>query len=382
MSKRVTFIHASDLHLGAPFRGLRALSSKWANRLLSAIPESYDRMVDAAIARDVDFVVVSGDIFDSARPSYGDYLHFFEGLERLGEAGIPVYLITGNHDPYTSWQHDFFSLPPNATMLPGDRPGFALVERDGQPLCLIGGRGYYNQTWPMDECIAEGVTREAAEQALAVQHPHAAEAPFAVGLLHTGLNLDPVKAPVDPAVLMHAGMDYWALGHIHMKYAYPSFDDPRLVFSGCIQGRDIKETGERGVFCVTLREGAKNELEFIPTASVVWQRMHVDVSDCANLPDITDKIMRELFRENGKAHCAGGRDPDARHARPRRCDRRPAQTRERCVFGILLRRVDEPHGAAARQGGAAPRRAVPCGVPAGGGRAAAQSRRGHRVFAG
>lgn len=274
MSKRVTFIHASDLHLGAPFRGLRALSSKWANRLLSAIPESYDRMVDAAIARDVDFVVVSGDIFDSARPSYGDYLHFFEGLERLGEAGIPVFLITGNHDPYTSWQHDFFSLPPNATMLPGDRPGFALVERDGQPLCLIGGRGYYNQTWPMDECIAEGVTREAAEQALAVQHPHAAEALFAVGLLHTGLNLDPVKAPVDPAVLMHAGMDYWALGHIHMKYAYPSFDDPRLVFSGCIQGRDIKETGERGVFCVTLREGAKNELEFIPAASVVWQRMH------------------------------------------------------------------------------------------------------------
>ena len=155
----------------------------------------------------------------------------------------------------------------------------------------------------MDECIAEGVTREAAEQALAVQHPHAAEAPFAVGLLHTGLNLDPVKAPVDPAVLMRAGMDYWALGHIHMKYAYPSFDDPRLVFSGCIQGRDIKETGERGVFCVTLREDAAIELEFIPTASVVWQRMHVDVSDCANLPDITDKIMRELFRENGKAHC-------------------------------------------------------------------------------
>lgn len=303
MSKRVTFIHAADLHLGAPFRGLRALSSKWANRLLTAIPESYDRMVDAAIARDVDFVVVSGDIFDSARPSYGDYLHFFGGLERLGEAGIPVYLITGNHDPYTSWQHDFFSLPPNATMLPGDRPGFALVERDGQPLCLIGGRGYYNQTWPMDECIAEGVTREAAEQALAVQHPNAAEAPFAVGLLHTGLNLDPVKAPVDPAVLMRAGMDYWALGHIHMKYAYPSFDDPRLVFSGCIQGRDIKETGERGCFAVTLEEGARPALEFVPTASVVWQRMDVDVADCANVAEVTDKIMRELFRVNGKAHC-------------------------------------------------------------------------------
>lgn len=303
MLKRVTFIHAADLHLGAPFRGLRALSSAWATRLLGAIPESYDRLIDAAIARDVDFVALSGDIFDSARPSYGDYLHFFEGLDRLGEAGIPAYLITGNHDPYTSWQHDFFSLPSNATMFPGDRPGFALVERDGEPLCLVGGRGYYNQTWPMDECIAEGVTRAAAEDALLQDHPRAAEAPFAVGLLHTGLNLDPVKAPVDPAVLMRAGMDYWALGHIHMKYAFPSFDDPKLVFSGCIQGRDIKETGERGVYQVTLVEGMKADLEFIPTASVVWQRMRVDVSDCANLPDVTDKIMRELFRENGKAHC-------------------------------------------------------------------------------
>ena len=281
MSERVTFIHAADLHLGAPFRGLRALSDAWADRLLSAIAEAYDRVIDAAIVREVDFVVIAGDIFDSARPSYGDYLHFFEGLKRLDAAGIPAYLVTGNHDPYTSWQHEFFSLPPNAVMLPGDRPGFELFERDGKPLCLIAGRGYYNQTWPADECIAEGVTRAAAISALAGAHPEASEAPFAVGVLHAGLHLDPVKAPVDPETLMRAGMDYWALGHIHQKYAYPSFDDPRIAFSGCIQGRDIRETGERGVFQVTLREGFANEIEFIPTASVVWQRMRVDVSDCS-----------------------------------------------------------------------------------------------------
>ncbi|WP_080800983.1 metallophosphoesterase family protein [Arabiibacter massiliensis] len=303
MAKRLTFIHAADLHLGAPFRGLRALSDAWANRLLSAIGEAYDRVIDAALAREVDFVVIAGDIFDSARPSYGDYQHFFRGLERLEAAGIPAYLVTGNHDPYTSWQHDFFSLPPNARMLPGNRPGFALYERDGEPLCLVGGRGYYNQTWPADECIAEGVTRAAAVSALTQDHPHADEAPFGVGVLHTGLNLDPVKAPVDPAVLLRAGMDYWALGHIHMKYAYPSMEDPQLVFSGCIQGRDIKETGERGALLVTLAEGEPNEVEFIPTASVVWQRMRVDVSDCGNLPDVSDKIMRELFRVNGKAQC-------------------------------------------------------------------------------
>lgn len=303
MPKQLTFIHAADLHLGASFRGLRALSDVWANRLFTAVVEAYDRVIDAALEREVDFVVIAGDIFDSARASYGDYLHFFEGLKRLDQAGIPSYLVSGNHDPYTSWTRDFFALPPSTRMLPADRPGFELFERDGEPLCLIGGRGYYNQTWPADECIAEGVTRAAAEEALSQLHPRACEAPFAVGVLHTGLHLDPVKAPVEPRALMRAGMDYWALGHIHMKLAYPSLDDPRLVFSGCIQGRDVKETGERGVYQVTLAEGARNRVEFVPTASVVWQRMGVDVSDCDSLAAVADKIMRELFRENGKAHC-------------------------------------------------------------------------------
>lgn len=303
MPRRLTFLHAADLHLGAPFRGLRALSDAWANRLLAAISQAYDRVIDAAIARNVDFVVIAGDIFDSARASYGDYLHFFQGLQRLDEAGIPTYLVTGNHDPYTSWTRDFFSLPQTTTMLPANGPGFALLRRDGEPLCIIGGRGYYNQTWPIDECIAEGITRVAAEKALAHDHPDVYQAPFAVGVLHTGLHLDPIKAPVDPQLLMHTGMDYWALGHIHMKFVYPSIDDPRLVFSGCIQGRDVKETGERGVYVVTLEENAPNRIEFVPTASVVWQRMRVDISDCTTLPDVSDKVMRELFRENGKAHC-------------------------------------------------------------------------------
>ena len=310
MTEQLTFIHAADLHLGAPFRGLRALSEQWASRLLTAISEAYDRVVDAALARRVDFVVMAGDIFDLAHPSYGDYLHFFEGLRRLEEADIPVYLVTGNHDPYVSWTHSFASLPPNAVMLPADRPGFSLYRRDGRALCLIGGRGYYNQTWPADECIADGVTRDAALRALLPDEPDAEQAPFAVGLLHTGLHLDTVKAPSDPKLLARAGMDYWALGHVHTKYVYPSQSDPRMVFSGSIQGRDINEQGEHGVFVVTLTADgfsepgrARTRVEFVPTASVVWQRVSVDVGDCTTLSEVCDRVMAELFRVNGRAHC-------------------------------------------------------------------------------
>ena len=120
-------------------RGFRNLSDSWASRLRRAIPEAYDRMIETAIARKVDFAVFAGDMFDTARASYGDYLRFFEGLERLDAAGIPSYLITGNHDPYTAWQYDLAKLPESAHMLGFDGPQFALYEREGEPLCLIGG---------------------------------------------------------------------------------------------------------------------------------------------------------------------------------------------------------------------------------------------------
>lgn len=303
MGKSLTFLHAADLHLGAPFRGLRSLSKAWSQRLLTAIPEAYDRVIDAALAHKVDFAVFAGDIFDSSRASYGDYRHFFGGLERLREAGIPAYLCTGNHDPYTSWQNDLFALPDNATMLPASKPGFELFLRDGEPLCLIAGRGFYSQAWPMDVDIAEGLTRDAAVAALSPQHPDVAAAPFCVGILHTGFNVDLQKAPTDPAHLLSTGMDYWALGHLHKKMVYPSLSNPRAVFSGCIQGRDIKETGERGCFIVTLSEEAAPRLEFVPTASVAWEKLEVDVSECIAVSEIPDLIMRALFRANGKAHC-------------------------------------------------------------------------------
>lgn len=299
MTQELTFIHAADLHLGAPFRGLRALSPKWADRLLDAIPEAYGRVVDAALQHQVDFVIIAGDIFDTQRASYADYRCFFEGLYRLNEANIPVYLCTGNHDPFTSWQRDFFAFPPNTHMLSGEHPEFLLYKRNNQPLCVLGGRGFYNQAWPQDQNIAEGITKAAAKAALG---PEALQAPFSVGILHTGLDQDPYKAPVKPSELLRAGFDYWALGHIHLRYLDNELN-PRISYSGCIQGRDIKETGQRGINLVKLREGYPNEVTFIPTASVVWQQTNLDVEECSTLAEINNKIVRELFRENGLAQC-------------------------------------------------------------------------------
>ena len=51
MDEKLTFIHAADLHIGAPIRGLRGLSDEWERRLIDAIPAAWERVVETAISR-------------------------------------------------------------------------------------------------------------------------------------------------------------------------------------------------------------------------------------------------------------------------------------------------------------------------------------------
>ncbi len=293
----VTFIHAADLHLGAPFKGLRSIAPAWADVLLQAIPEAFRSVIEIAIKEQVDFVVLAGDIFDNSHPSYADFSLFLSGLKQLQESGIPVYFVTGNHDPYISWDNSFAVLPENVHLLGVTKPEFACYKKDGKPLALIGGRGYYTQSFPRTEDISEGISRETAASELGVS------APFMIGILHTGLDIDLTRSPVNPKTLLKRDVDYWACGHVHQPKMFPSKDDPRIGYSGCPQGRDMKEEGEHGVFKVTLSSNASTQIEFIPTAKVAWQHLKLDVSDAVTITDIQEKIIAAEFGQNAKTRC-------------------------------------------------------------------------------
>ena len=301
MARTLTLLHGADLHLGAPMRGVAYLSDEWRVRVLDAMVEALRRLVDAALRNNVDLVVLAGDVFDQAKPSLHDFKAFVAEIERLAAADIPVYLCGGNHDPFTVWNEESFvsGLPATVHSFDADRPSFFLYEREGEPLCVLAGRSYYSKIWPADAPIAEGLTRENAVAALGLR---AAEAPFGVGVLHTGLDLDKVKAPSNRQTLARAGFNYWALGHLHRRWS-ETIGDTTLAFSGCTQGRDIRETGRRGVNLVTLVEGEAPSVRFVPTASLALGRLNVDVSLCPALSQVKEKIMTALFTEDGNALC-------------------------------------------------------------------------------
>lgn len=342
MARSIRFIHTADLHLGAPFSGLRTQSPRWANTLLTAIPTAFQRMIDVAITEAVDFVIIAGDIFDSARPSYADFALFMNGLQQLAAADIPVYCCTGNHDPLSSWSAEYGTLPSNTHLFSVETPSFFTFIKggDGCDRCdrhddagdgvrgahhasgthtaasassapgahnaasvpdpirvVLGGRGYYARSFPQDRDVSEGITWANCCEAL----PGPYEPDFTIGVIHTGLNIDPTRSPVEPRELMRRGLDYWACGHIHQKVLIPP-DAPVIAFSGCPQGRAIQETGDHGILLVTLSDDEPNRVEFIPTAPVVWQRFEVDVSSCETITQIQEKIQATQFALNARSH--------------------------------------------------------------------------------
>lgn len=95
---KLTFIHAADLHLDSPFAGMSNIPSLPFKRLKESTFQSAKNMFDLAIARSVDFVLLSGDLFDESNRSLKAQLFLRNQFLRLQTQGIDVFIIYGNHD--------------------------------------------------------------------------------------------------------------------------------------------------------------------------------------------------------------------------------------------------------------------------------------------
>ena len=92
------FVHAADLHLDSPLRGLEADPTAPAELIRGATRRALGRLVDLAIEENVDFMLIAGDLYDGDWPDFGTGLFFSAQMRRLTQAGIPVFTIRGNHD--------------------------------------------------------------------------------------------------------------------------------------------------------------------------------------------------------------------------------------------------------------------------------------------
>src|SRR5438094_609699 len=92
------FLHAADLHLDSPLRGLIRFDGAPVERIQSATRAAFRNLVDCAIAERTAFVLLAGDLWDGEWPDAGPALFFISEVRRLNEAGIHLYAVKGNHD--------------------------------------------------------------------------------------------------------------------------------------------------------------------------------------------------------------------------------------------------------------------------------------------
>nr|WP_242481646.1 DNA repair exonuclease [Paracraurococcus ruber] len=259
-------MHAADIHLDSPLAGLAARGDLPADLLRDVTRRAFARLVDLAIAEDVAFLVIAGDLYDGDWKDFSTGLFFAEQMRRLNR---PCFLLRGNHDARSVITRAL-TPPPNLREFSSRRcDSFELPELG----IVLHGHSFPNRAVPED--LSEGYC--APTRGL-----------LNIGVLHTSAE-DPGEhetyAPCRVGALQLKGYDYWALGHIHARRVL--CERPWVVFPGNIQGRHARETGAKGCSLVTVEDRRVVAVEHRTVDVLRWAAVEVDAegADTASLHD-------------------------------------------------------------------------------------------------
>ncbi|MEA2060258.1 MAG: DNA repair exonuclease [Thermodesulfobacteriota bacterium] len=277
------FLHAADIHLDSPLKGLEAYEDAPVDEIRGATRKAFDNLISLAIEEKVAFVLIAGDLFDGDWKDYNSGIFFANRMGKLAREGIKVFIVSGNHDaacPITKTM----ALPDNVTLFSRGKPQSVTLETQG---VIIHGRSYPSRT----------VTDN-----LASSFPEHTPGFLNIGLLHTSLTGHAgheTYAPCTLDDLNSKGYDYWALGHVHQKKIIS--ETPWIVFPGNIQGRHIRETGPKGAVLVHVKNDTIHRVEHRELDVLRWAICQADVSGCTTQDMIHDQIRTSMEEEHQRA---------------------------------------------------------------------------------
>lgn len=265
-----TFLHAADLHLDSPLKGLDPEAP--SVRIRRATRDALVNMVDFAREKQVAFVLLAGDLYDGDWRDWRTGQFLVQQLGLLVRDGIEVVAISGNHDADQVLTRKL----PIPGLLSADEPGTRLL---GHVPVAVHGQGF---------------SMPAIRTNLALGYPAPVDGLFNIGLLHTacGSSAHENYAPCTVEDLVRRGYDYWALGHVHTRAELSR--DPWIVFPGNLQGRHINEEGARGATLVTVQDGRIVSAEHHPLDVLRWQRLAVDATKATGQEVVLHQVRLSL----------------------------------------------------------------------------------------
>jgi DNA repair exonuclease SbcCD nuclease subunit len=288
------FMHIADIHLGYQQYGLKERFDDFSKTFLY--------LVDQAVDREVDFVLLAGDLFEKRTVEPLAMRVAIAGLEQLQEAGIPVLAVEGNHEKafyrdQTSWMDFLDALGYLKLLNPRFEKGRAILEPYGsgggayvdlpEGVRIYGLRYYGASTGKAIQALAETLSEQ----------DHSGVR-YAVVMMHAGLEgqIDHVRGVAyNDISRLQPYADYLALGHIHKPYVVDNW----IYNPGSPETCGMEEVAwhERGCLLVELKPGGNrsHEARFIVPKRRPFHRFYIEVDalmEPAAVYDAVDALIR------------------------------------------------------------------------------------------
>lgn len=305
-------MHMADTHLG--FRQYGHTEREWD------FDDAFRWAIDQAVAKQVDFVLLAGDLFQSGSNLQAvTFNNAVKHLEVLREAGIPCVVIEGNHDlpPYRAYRTRFGWMNALAeTNRLVHLLDATLLEADAEPkrTCDIHRMGHYAEPVPGVRVYGLGFNGAATRTVLERFERFIAEQPadgadYTILMSHAGIDgrtRERTSSNVSLSGLrsLRPRIDYVALGHYHMKFS----EDNWLFNPGSLEltSQDLAHEEGGGIFWVTVDTDAepKHRVDHLecPRRPFVHKTFHLSRT---NSPDDLYAEIEAFLNAEKKGHAPG-----------------------------------------------------------------------------
>ena len=275
-------LHFADAHIDMANYGRHDPGTGLPLRVLDFL-KSLDTIVDAAISEKVDMVIFAGDAYKDRSPAPTFQREWGRRIIRLSRAGIPTFLLVGNHDmsPAVGRAHavqEFDTLQiPHVRVL--QKPEFLSADELGLPVQMIA-IPYISRSGLMAALEVSGVDRAEVyseiEQRLTellmewlanadhnlpiILTAHASVQGASYGSERTVMLGSDFVLPA--SLVKDKRLDYVALGHIHKPQNLNEGGHPPVIYPGSIERVDFGEAKDDKFFVIADVEKGQTQVEW------------------------------------------------------------------------------------------------------------------------
>ena len=316
-------LHFADLHIGVENYGRPDPGTGLSTRLMDFLA-ALDELVEYALANSVDLVLLAGDAYKGRDPSQTQQRELARRLAKLSSAGIPVFLLVGNHDlPHAFGRAtavEIFQTLEVPNLFVGDQlQVYTVPTRDG-PLQVLA-LPWPNRSKLLTREESRGLNIEQIRKKVEDTLTNGVESmvkrldPSIPAVLAGHVTLNGAKTGTErsmmlgqdhtlfPSAVHKPELDYVALGHIHKHQIIR--DNPMVVYSGSMQRVDFTEEGDTKGFCVidldpSAHQGRRlQDFQFHPVEA--RQFLTIDVKVPPGDEDPTGTVIKAIISK----HIAG-----------------------------------------------------------------------------